>query len=142
MTTPVVADDVLCLTVLGPADALYMTDVLNQVATFLEWRFVQISRSAAVCRSWREAFAPRLASLPARLRESVSELFNDELLRRPVMWDMRIAAALEGMENLTLQNPLHKHVCTSIERLRFCHSGAPRPAELAHTTLSDLVGQL
>ena len=127
----------MAATVADPAAVLHISDVLNHIATLLEWHFVTISRGAAVCKSWQMAFAPRLASLPARLREATSELFNDELLRRPVMWDMRLAAALEGMEKLTLSSPLHDHVCSTIEELRFGHGRVP---DL--TSLSEVVGRL
>ena len=85
------------------ADAL-PADALEHLASVADdWDFRLLSRCACVSRAWHAAFAPRLRSMPARLREAIELLVHGELLRRPTMWRERRRLLLQDLDRRGLE---------------------------------------
>ena len=85
------------------ADAL-PADALEHLASVADdWDFRLLSRCACVSRAWHAAFAPRLRSMPARLREAIEVLVHGELLRRPTMWRERRRLLLQDLDRRGLE---------------------------------------
>ena len=73
-------------------------DILEHIAAMLEpWDYETLSTCSCLCKRWRAACAPALVSLPERVQDAIADLYNDELLRRPVMWDIRREHAMDMM---------------------------------------------
>merc|ERR1740130_2616804 len=89
---------------IGPtvADAL-PADALEHLASVADgWNFLLLSRCACVSWAWHAAFAPRLRSMPVRLREAIQVLVHGEL-RRPTMWRERRRLLLQDLDRRSLE---------------------------------------
>ena len=95
-------------------------DVLQHIAEAVDaWDHTTLDRSARACCCWRDAFAPRLAALRARLssvgldgpifslslrlQRAIIDAESDELLRRPTLWKERRRALLSSLDEIDLR---------------------------------------
>ena len=79
-------------------------DALEHLASVADgWDFLLLSRCACVSWAWHAAFARRLRSMPARLREAIQVLAHGELLRRPMMWRERRRLLLKDLDRRGLE---------------------------------------
>ena len=81
-------------------------DALEHLASVADgWNFLLLSRCACISWAWHAAFAPRLRSMPVRLREAIQVLVHGEL-RRPTMWRERRRLLLQDLDRRSLEEML------------------------------------